>query len=188
MKIFFSAGESSGDVHGASLAREIKKISPATRLSGFGGNLMAAEGVRLVRNFKDYNVMGVVEVIKNLRKIFQLLDDLTEIIRAEKPDLLVLIDYPDFNWRLAKRVKKFGVKILSYVPPSAWAWRKGRAKTCAAIADVFIAIFPFELPVYQAAGAKIFFLGNPLVDTVKPTMSKAEARKFFGVTRWHLPE
>ena len=181
MKIFFSAGETSGDVHGASLAREIKKISPATELFGFGGNLMAAAGVQLVRNFKDYNVMGVVEVIKNLRKIFRLLEDLTEIIRVERPDLLVLIDYPDFNWRLARRVKKFGVKILSYVPPSAWAWRKGRAKSCAAVADVFIAIFPFELPVYQAAGAKIFFLGNPLVDTVKPSMSKAEARKFFGV-------
>ena len=181
MKIMMSAGEASGDVHGASLAREIKKISPSTELFGLGGNLMAAAGVRLVRNCKDYNVMGVVEVVKNLRKIFQLLDDLTEIARAERPDLLVLIDYPDFNWRLAKRVKKFGVKILSYIPPSAWAWRKGRAKDCAEVADVFIAIFPFELPVYEAAGAKIFFLGNPLVDTVKPSMSKAEAQKFFGV-------
>lgn len=142
---------------------------------------MEAAGVKLVRNYKEYNVMGVVEVIKNLRKIFRLLDDLTEIIRAEKPDLLVLIDYPDFNWRLAKRVKKFGVKILSYIPPSAWAWRKGRAKDCAAVADIFIAIFPFELPVYRAAGAKIFFLGNPLVDSVKPSMSKLEARKFFDV-------
>jgi len=182
LKIMLSAGEASGDVHGASIAREIKKLSPATELFGFGGNLMAAAGVKLVRNCKDYNVMGVVEVVKNLRRILKLLDDLTEIIRAEKPDLLVLIDYPDFNWRLAKRAKKLGVKILSYIPPSAWAWRKGRAKTCAAIADVFIAIFPFELPVYQAAGAKIFFLGNPLVDAVKPSMSKVEARKFFGVT------
>ena len=111
-----------------------------------------------------------------------MLDDLTEAIRIEQPDLLVLIDYPDFNWRLAKRAKKLGIKILSYIPPSAWAWRKGRAKSCAAVADVFIAIFPFELPVYQAAGAKIFFLGNPLVDTVKPTLTKAEARKLFNVT------
>ena len=181
MKIFFSAGEASGDVHGASLAREIKKIAPATELLGFGGNLMADSGVKLVRNYKNYSIMGFVEVLRNLRTIFKLLDDLTEIIRDEKPDLLVLIDFPDFNWRLARRVKKFGVKILSYVPPSAWAWRKGRAKACAEVADVFIAIFPFELPVYQAAGAKIYFLGNPLVDTVKNSMSKAEARKFFGV-------
>lgn len=181
MKIFLSAGESSGDVHGASLAREIKKISPTTELIGFGGDEMQAAGVQLVRNYKDYNVMGVAEVIKNLRRILKLLDDLTEIIRAKKIDLLVLIDYPDFNWRLAKRVKKFGVKILSYIPPSAWAWRKSRAADCAKIADEFIAIFPFELPVYQKAGAKIFFLGNPLVDTVKPSVSAEDARKFFGV-------
>ena len=181
MKLFFSAGEASGDLHGASLAREIKKIAPSTEIIGFGGNLMQNSGVKLVRNFKNYNVMGVVEVLLNIRRIFKLLDDLTEIIRAEKPDLLVLIDYPDFNWRLARRVKKFGVKILSFIPPSAWAWRKGRAKDCAAIADAFIAIFPFELPVYQAAGAKIFFLGNPLVDSVKTSMSKADSRKFFGV-------
>ena len=182
LKIFFSAGEASGDVHGASLAREIKKIAPETEIIGFGGNLMAESGVKLVRNYKDYNVMGVVEVLKNLRRILKLLEDLTEIIRAEKPDLLVLIDYPDFNWRLAKKIKKFGVKILSYVPPSAWAWRKGRAKDCAAVADVFIAIFPFELPIYQVAGAKIYFLGNPLVDSVKSSLSKEESRKFFGLT------
>ena len=181
MKIFFSAGEASGDVHGANLAREIKKIAPSTEILGFGGNLMQNAGVNLVRNYKNYNVMGVVEVLKNLRRILQLLDDLTEIIRTEKPNLLVLIDYPDFNWRLAKKVKKFGVKILSYIPPSAWAWRKGRAKDCAAIADIFIAIFPFELPVYQAAGAKIYFLGNPLVDSVKTSMTPAEAKNFFGI-------
>lgn len=182
MKIFFSAGEASGDLHGAALARQIKKISPSTQLLGFGGNFMAHEGVQLVRNYKDYNVMGFIDVLKNLRRIFQLLDDLTEILCAERPDLLVLIDYPDFNWRLAKRAKKLGIKILSYIPPSAWAWRKGRAKTCAAIADVFIAIFPFELPVYEAAGAKIFFLGNPLVDTVKPSLQPFEVRNFFNVS------
>ena len=183
MKIMMSAGETSGDIHGASLAQEIKKLSPSIEIFGMGGDKMAAAGVRIVRNNKDYNVMGVVEVIKNLRKIFKLLDDLTEIARVEKPDLLVLIDYPDFNWRLAKRVKKFGIKILSYIPPSAWAWRKGRAKECAKIADEFIAIFPFELPVYQQAGAKISFLGNPLVDTVKSHFTFREAKKYFGVRK-----
>ena len=181
MKIMLSAGEASGDIHGASLARKIKNLAPNVELFGMGGDLMAAAGVRIVRNYKNYNVMGVVEVVKNIRRIFKLLDELTEIARAEKPDLLVLIDYPDFNWRLASRVKKFGVKILSYIPPSAWAWRKGRAETCAKIADEFVAIFPFELPVYEKAGAKISFLGNPLVDTVKPQLSKSEAQKFFGV-------
>ena len=181
MKIMMTAGEASGDVHGASLARAIKKISPSTEIFGMGGDEMKLAGVRLVRHYKDYNVMGILEVLKNLRKILKLLDDLTEIVRNEKPDLLVLIDYPDFNWRLAKRVKKFGTKILSYIPPSAWAWRKSRAEDCAKIADEFIAIFPFELPPYEKAGAKISFLGNPLVDTVQPSMSFESAQKFFNV-------
>ncbi|MBR1729193.1 MAG: lipid-A-disaccharide synthase, partial [Selenomonadaceae bacterium] len=181
MKIMLSAGEASGDVHGASLAREILKISPETELIGFGGDLMSNAGVRLFKNFKDYNIMGVWEVIKNLRRILKLLDDLTNFIAEERPDLLVLIDYPDFNWRLAKRAKKLGIKIFSYIPPSAWAWRKGRAKDCAKIADEFVAIFPFELKVYKDAGANISFVGNPLVDTVKPSMSLNDSRKFFNV-------
>ncbi len=181
MKIMLSAGEASGDIHGASLAAEMKKLSPEVELFGMGGDKMREAGVRIVKDYKEYNVMGVVEVVKNLRRIFKLLDELAEIVRIEKPDLLVLIDYPDFNWRLAAKAKKFGVKILSYIPPSAWAWRKGRAAQCAKIADEFIAIFPFELPVYEDAGAKICFLGNPLVDTVKAEFSPAEARKYFGV-------
>ena len=176
-----SAGEASGDVHGASLAREILKISPETELIGFGGDLMSNAGVRLFKNFKDYNIMGVWEVIKNLRRILKLLDDLTNFIAEERPDLLVLIDYPDFNWRLAKRAKKLGIKIFSYIPPSAWAWRKGRAKDCSKIADEFVAIFPFELKIYEDAGANISFVGNPLVDTVKPSMSLNDSRKFFNV-------
>ena len=181
MKIMFSAGEVSGDVHGASLAQEIRKLSPETELIGFGGDLMASAGVRLYRNFKDYNIMGVLEVVKNIQKIFRLLNDLTEFVRAEKPDMLVLIDYPDFNWRLAKRVKALGIKVFSYIPPSAWAWRKGRAVDCAKIADEFVAIFPFETKVYEEAGAKISFLGNPLVDTVKPSMTQEEAYAHFNV-------
>ena len=178
----FSAGEVSGDVHGASLAREILRLSPDTELIGFGGDLMASAGVRLFKNFKDYNIMGVLEVIKNLQKIFQLLNDLTDFIAKERPDLLVLIDYPDFNWRLAKRAKQLGIKVFSYIPPSAWAWRKGRAVDCAKIADEFVAIFPFETKVYEDAGAKISFLGNPLVDTVKPSMTPAQAREYFNVS------
>lgn len=178
-----TAGEASGDVHGANLVREIKKISPSTEIFGMGGDEMKAAGFKILRHYKDYNVMGFWEVLKNLRGILKLLDDLIEIIRIEKPDLLVLIDYPDFNWRLAKRAKNLGVKILSYIPPSAWAWRKSRAADCAKIADEFIAIFPFELPPYEQAGAKISFLGNPLVDAVKPTMTVDAAQKFFNVTQ-----
>lgn len=187
MKIMFSAGEPSGDLHGESLAKAVLEQCPEAELVGFGGGKMAAAGVRLWADMKEYSVMGVWEVVKNLGKIFSLLDKLTDLMRQEKPDLLVLIDYPDFNWRLAKKAKALGIPVFSYIPPSAWAWRKGRAAKCAAIADEMAAIFPFELPVYEAAGANISFNGNPLVDTVKPSMSESEARHFFGVPEGARP-
>lgn len=181
MKIMLSAGEVSGDIHGAAIARELRSLEPTVEMIGFGGDRMSEAGVRLIRNCKDFSIMGVIEVVKNLRRIFRLLDELTDCMRAERPDLLVLIDYPDFNWRLARRAKALGIKVFSYIPPSAWAWRKGRAKDCAAIADRFAAIFPFEVDVYRRAGANIEFVGNPLVDTVKPSMTQDSARSFFNV-------
>ena len=187
MKIMFSAGEPSGDVHGESLARAVLEKCPEAELIGFGGPKMAAAGVRLCSDMREYSIMGVWEVIKNLPRIFALLDKLEAFMKEEKPDILVLIDYPDFNWRLAKKAKAMGIPVFSYIPPSAWAWRKGRAKKCAAIADEFAAIFPFELPVYEAAGANISFNGNPLVDTVKPSMTKVEAREYFGVAEGKNP-
>lgn len=187
MKIMFSAGEPSGDVHGESLAKAVLEKCPEAELIGFGGPKMAAAGVRLCSDMREYSIMGVWEVIKNLPRIFALLDKLEAFMKEEKPDILVLIDYPDFNWRLAKKAKAMGIPVFSYIPPSAWAWRKGRAKKCAAIADEFAAIFPFELPVYEAAGANISFNGNPLVDTVKPSMSKVEAREYFGVAEGKNP-
>jgi len=181
MKIMLSAGEASGDLHGAELAKEIKKLSPETELMGFGGENMEAAGVVLRRNFRNYNIMGVGEVIANLRRILRLLSDLADIMADERPDLLVLIDYPDFNWRLAKKAKALGIPVFSYIPPSAWAWRRGRAKSCAAVAAEFVSIFPFELAPYEEAGAKISFLGNPLVDKVKMSMDLLSAREFFSV-------
>ena len=144
---------------------------------------MAGAGVRLCADMREYSIMGVWEVIKNLRRIFGLLKKLQEFMAEEKPDLLVLIDYPDFNWRLAAKAKAMGIPVFSYIPPSAWAWRKGRAKKCAALANELAAIFPFELPVYQAAGANISFQGNPLLDTVKSSMSVGEARNYFQVSQ-----
>lgn len=186
MKIMLSAGEASGDLHGAMLAKELKKIDSSISLVGFGGNNMENSSVNLWANYNSYNVMGVLEVILNLRRILKLLDELTERMEKERPDMLVLIDYPDFNWRLAKRAKSLGIKVFSYIPPSAWAWRRGRAKTCAEIADEFVAIFPHELAPYIEAGAKISFLGNPLVDTVKPDMEQSDTRKYFGVSGKHI--
>jgi len=180
-KIMFSAGEVSGDMHGASIARAIKKREPGARLFGFGGPQMEAAGVEICCNMQDYNVMGFWEVIKNLRRMFKLRDHLIDVMVKEKPDILVLIDYPDFNWRLAAKAKKLGIPIFSYIPPSAWAWRKGRAKPVARLADQIAAIFPFETQVYEDAGATIQFVGNPLIDTVKPSMTRVEAAQYFAM-------
>ena len=181
MKIMLSAGEASGDLHGARLAEELKRQMPDAQLMGFGGDRMAEQGVCLWQNFKDYNVMGVWEVLVGLRRIWELLGNLTDRMREERPDVLVIIDYPDFNSRLGKRAKKMGIPVFSYIPPSAWAWRKGRAKSYAGFADEIVTIFPFETKPYEEAGANVSFLGNPLVEAVKPSLSREEARSFFGV-------
>lgn len=180
-KIMFSAGETSGDMHGANLAKALRELAPEVELFGFGGPQMANAGVKLCKNMLDYSVMGFWEVLVNLRKMFKLKDALVEEMKRQKPDILVLIDYPDFNWRLAREAKKLGIPVFSYIPPSAWAWRKGRAKNVAKIADKIVAIFPFELEVYRQAGADISFVGNPLLDNVKISMTKEVACTFFGI-------
>lgn len=180
-KIMFSAGETSGDMHGANLAKALRKLVPEVELFGFGGPQMEDAGVKLCRNMLDYSVMGFWEVLVNLRKMFKLKEALVEEMKRQKPDILVLIDYPDFNWRLASEAKKLGIPVFSYIPPSAWAWRKGRAKNVAKIADKIVAIFPFELEVYRQAGADISFVGNPLLDNVKASMTKEAACEFFGI-------
>ena len=187
MKIMLSAGETSGDLHGAALARELRALDPSIALTGFGGAEMAAAGVTLRQNYTDYNVMGISAVLLNLRRIFALLDDLTHLMEEERPDVLVIIDYPDFNWRLAARAKERGIPVFSYIPPSAWAWRKGRAKSCAALADEIVAIFPHELPPYEAAGANISFVGNPLIDTVRAEMEPEEACRHFAIEENDVP-
>ncbi len=180
-KIMFSAGETSGDMHGAHLAKAIKNIVPDAMMFGFGGTQMEGAGVKLCKNMSDYSVMGFWEVLVNLRKMFKLKDSLVEEMKRQKPDVLVLIDYPDFNWRLAKYAKELNIPIFSYIPPSAWAWRKKRAKKVSLLADKIAAIFPFEIKVYEDAGADISFVGNPLVDSVEPSMNKQAAYEFFKI-------
>lgn len=181
MKIMMSAGEASGDLHGARLAKEMLEMEPDVELFGFGGAKMAEAGVRLVRDCRDYSIMGVWEVVLGLGRLLQLEKTLVESMREEKPDLLLIIDYPDFNWRLAAKAKALGVPVFSYIPPSAWAWRKGRAKKCAAIAKEIVTIFHHEIGPYVTAGANVSFLGNPLVDTVRADMEPEAARAFFGL-------
>lgn len=178
-KIMISVGEASGDLHGASVANALKQIQPDVRLVGMGGKAMRDAGVDIIYDIADLGVIGFVEVLKNLRRLFQLRDMLADYMRQERPDVLVVIDYPDFNMRLAKIAKELGIPVISYISPSAWAWRKGRAKDVGKIVDRVAAIFPFEADVYREAGANVTFVGHPLLDIVKPALTKEEALRYF---------
>ena len=179
MKIMFSVGEASGDMHGASVANALKLLQPDIELFGMGSKAMRSAGVRVDYDIAGQGIMGLVEVIKNLRKLFELRDNLAALMDKERPDALVVIDYPDFNMRLAKIAKAKGIPVVSYISPSAWAWRRSRAKGVAETVDKVAAIFPFEAEVYQEAGADVTFVGHPLVDIVKPVMTKAAAYQHF---------
>lgn len=184
-KIMISVGEASGDLHGASVAKALKAMHPDIQLFGMGGQAMRSAGVDIVYDIADLGVIGLVEVIKNLPRLFKLRDMLGELMDKEQPDALVVIDYPGFNMRLAKVAKAKGIPVISYISPSVWAWGKGRAKEVAQTVERVAAIFPFEAEAYRQAGAKVTFVGNPLVDIVKTSMSKEEAFRFFEVEPNH---
>ena len=179
MKIMISVGEASGDLHGASVANALKLLQPDVQLVGMGGQAMREAGVDIVYDIADLGVIGFVEVVKNLRRLFKLRDFLSDYMEQERPDVLVIIDYPGFNVRLAKVAQQKGIPVVSYISPSAWAWGKGRAKELAQIVERVAAIFPFEADVYREAGAKVTFVGHPLLDIVKPAMERDEALLHF---------
>ena len=182
MKIMISVGEASGDLHGASVANALKQLRPEIELVGMGGQAMRTAGVEIIYDIADLGVIGIVEVIKNLRRLFRLRDFLADYMRANRPDALVIIDYPGFNVRLAKVAKKLGIPVISYISPSAWAWGRGRAKEVAGIVQRVAAIFPFEADVYREAGANVTFVGHPLLDIVKPAMEREAAFDYFGAS------
>jgi len=171
-KIMISVGEASGDLHGASLATALRFIEPDIKIFGMGGQAMKAAGVDIAYDIADLGVIGFVEIIKNLPKLFRLRDSLGELMERERPDALVIIDYHGFNIRLAKIAKQKGIPVISYICPKVWAWGRGRAKTVAETVEKVAAIFPFEVDVYKEAGANVTFVGNPLLDIVQTTIPK----------------
>ncbi|MEN6412075.1 MAG: lipid-A-disaccharide synthase [Veillonellales bacterium] len=178
-KVMISVGEASGDLHGASVAAALKKNCPDIELIGMGGQAMRQAGVKIAYDIADLGVIGLVEVVRNLPRLFRLRNMLAALMDREKPDVLVVIDYPGFNMRLAKVAKEKGIPVVSYISPSVWAWGRGRAKEVAATVEKVAAIFPFEADAYRQAGADVVFVGNPLVDIARPSMTKAAAYRFF---------
>jgi lipid-A-disaccharide synthase len=170
------AGEASGDLHGAKLAGELLSLDPGLSLSGIGGTGMAAAGVRILYDVSRLAVMGIVEVISRLKDIRSAMRILEKQFEADRPDLLILIDYPGFNLELARKAKKYDIPILYYISPKIWAWREGRIRKIKKYVDRMAVIFPFEKDFYRAHGLEVDFVGNPLLDQIQTNMSPDEFR------------
>ena len=180
MKIMFSAGEASGDTHGASVAKALLEKYPEAQLFGMGGDLMKQAGVDIIYDIQQLGFIGIVEIVKHLPTFFKLRSFLKEAILREKPDVLVCIDYPGFNMKLAKVAKELHIPVVYYIAPTIWAWNKGRGKDIAKTVTKVASIFPFEAEAYREFGVDVEFVGNPLVDIVHPTMSYESALAHFG--------
>jgi lipid-A-disaccharide synthase len=180
-KVLIIAGEASGDLHGANLVREVRKQDPSVLFFGVGSRQMKDAGVQILADASEISVVGATEVLTHLRPLYRVFRGLTRFLRQERPDLLVLIDFPDFNILLGKRAKKLGIPILYYISPQVWAWRKGRIKTIADLVKAMIVVFPFEVGLYQDAGVDVRYAGHPLTDTVQSPYNQGEAKRLFGL-------
>jgi lipid-A-disaccharide synthase len=178
-KIMMVAGEASGDMHCARLASKLKELCPTLSIFGMGGKLMAQAGVHIDYDISDLSVMGITEVLGKLPLVLNRLSGLKTLIKQRKPDAIVLVDFPDFNMRLLPFAHSHKVPIIYYIPPKAWAWRSKRANVIARYTSAVATIFPFEAEVYKQAGANVHYVGHPLLDIVKPSISKEEAYNRF---------
>ena len=165
-KIWIVAGESSGDLYGAQLARDLKRLNPETEIAGMGGVKMKEAGVRILVDSTELGVVGVIEVLGILFKIIRIMLFLLKKAEEERPDAVVLIDYPGFNIRFAKRLKRRGIPVIWYISPQVWAWRKSNIPKLARYCTKMMVIFPFEEDVYRGSGLDVEFVGHPLVEIV----------------------
>jgi lipid-A-disaccharide synthase len=182
-RLLIVSGESSGDRYGADLAEALfaQAQGRALHVQGIGGSRMAAAGVEIVLEAAHLGVVGIVEILKNYRALKAALEASKAQIIHNKPDLLVLIDHPEFNLRLAKVAKKHGIPVLYFISPQVWAWRPWRVKKIGQVIDGMAVIFPFEEAFYQKYGIPVRFVGHPLAERVQPSLSKAAAYTAFGL-------
>ncbi|MBE0436829.1 MAG: lipid-A-disaccharide synthase [Methylomicrobium sp.] len=180
-KVIFSAGESSGDRHAAHMFLELMSLHPDIEGLGMGGAAMREAGIDIRCDSSNIGVIGVVEVLKHYREIRQALKQMQRLIADERPDLLVCVDYKEFNFKLATFAKSIGVKVLFYVSPQVWAWRPGRVKQYGRVIDRMAVIFPFETAYYEAENVPVSYVGHPSIDKVHPRYTKHEDLDRFGL-------
>lgn len=182
-KVFVIAGEASGDLHGSHVVRKLvagEGIAPCEVVC-WGGDLMAQAGGRLLSHYKDRAIMGLWEVIRNLRKISGFLDQAKADILAEKPDLLLLIDNPGFNLRIAEWAKARGIAVHYYIAPKAWAWNTGRIKTMRRVIDQLYVIFPFEVSFFAQYGMTSEYVGNPILEAIDQSLQRFDEQRGWDV-------
>lgn len=182
-KILIIAGEASGDLHGSNLVKAMKEQDPSLVFYGVGSRNMRDAGVSLLADASEISVVGATEVLTHIGAIYRVYAKLKRFLREERPDLLILIDFPDFNILTGKAARKLGVPILYYISPQVWAWRKGRVNTLAKLVTTMLVVFPFEVDLYRDAGVDVRFVGHPLADVVKSAYTREEARSVLGIAR-----
>jgi len=179
-KIFIVAGEASGDLHGADLSRALLTLDPEMTLMGMGGEQMRRAGVKLLVDAAELAGLGVTETVYRLAAGVRAFRKLRTALATEHPALLLLIDFPDFNFWLARASRRMGIPVLYYISPQVWAWRRGRVQTLKRLVQRMVVIFPFEEALYRQAGVPVTFVGHPMVDRLRDIPTREEARRQLG--------
>lgn len=174
-----SAGEASGDMHASLALKELAELGVEFSSFGMGGPKLEALGTELVLDCRELSVIGIFEVLIQYRKLLKKLEHLRESLRREKPDMLVIVDYPDFNLKLAETAKELKIPVLFYISPQVWAWRENRVHRIGSLVSMMAVIFPFEVPFYEKANVPVRYVGHPLVDEVHSELSRDAAREEF---------
>lgn len=169
MKYYLIAGEASGDLHASALVRGISRMDADAAFRGWGGDLMQKAGVHITKHYRDLSFMGFAEVISNLPAIVRNFSQCKNDLIHFQPDVLILIDYPGFNLRMAKKAKKLGIRVFYYISPQLWAWHTSRVKIIKKYVEQMFVILPFEKEFYQRYGINVDFTGHPLLDVMHKT-------------------
>ena len=172
-RVLVSCGEPSGDLYAGDLVHHLRERAGPVEVFGLGGDRLEAEGGRLLAHVRELAVVGLLEVLRHLRRLRAVFRSVLDEVERERPAVAVLVDYADFNLRLARELKARGVPVVYYVSPQVWAWRRGRMRAIRDSVARMIVIFPFEEPLYREAGVPVTFVGHPLVDLARPAADRA---------------
>jgi lipid-A-disaccharide synthase len=182
-RVLVIAGEASGDLHGSSLTGELKRIDPSLVIFGIGGDKMKKQGVELIFHVDRLAIMGFFEVLKKLSYVRGVMKTMASVAEDRRPDVAILIDYPGFNLRFAKKVKRLGIPVVCYISPQVWAWGGNRVKKMKGLLDKMLVILPFEKEIYDRFGIDCEFVGHPLLEVTKPVLSSDDFQRKFNIRK-----